>query len=335
MIPMFHQKNWQEHDKSDTQSTDGRIDSDFEKVRPSNEAEEEMQLQIALAMSREEADVPEGELATPSLISTDAFQPQQPQASKHVQFDPWGQPSQPTDPWGGPTSEPVGNVDLGALSLSSNDPWGAPPKSEPVSSIGMMNQPPVSSLGALSLQSSDPWGSAPPQQPLADPWGGPSITAPPPDPWSGQQTYTSQKVEDPFAAPLSNIQLDNSSSFGISSSSQGNFMGDPMLPMSSSASATSTHSFLSNGAHLVDVDNILSEADSKTNAVNANPFALTTSSTNPFEQDKPKPKSMNELKFEKTSFATPGPSGDVLLPTPLLPSAQSNTNQTNSYNPFL
>lgn len=327
-------KNWQDHDKSDTRSTDGRIDSELEKVRPSNEVEEEMQLQIALAMSREEAEkegtasgeeIPE---LQGSLINADTSP--QPNGAN---FDPWAQPNVPNQLYGA-AHQPI--------TQQLSDPWQSA-NNQPVSSIGLMNQPVVSSVGAMNPPpQADPWGTPPKTQ---DPWGTVAPEPKQPDPWStsGDMSAISNKQlnSDPFAPqdPLAGFTSQSTIPSSLSpastfpSTNTGSLL-DPSpslapLSLESVEQPTSKSSFLSNGAHLVDIDNILKEPEKKQGI--SNPFSM-SGSTNPFQQDKPKPKSINEIRHEQTGlFAQP--SGDVLLPTPMQPA--NHPAQQSSYNPFL
>lgn len=313
---------------ADSRSTDGRIDSDIEKVRPSNEAEEEMQLQIALAMSREEAeqDQKTKDIETKLFNNLGGQQPlqqPQPQASTLLNLTDLGTAlPPPSDPWGQPAQ---------ASSSNANDPW----------SMSAPSQPSQLAYSTAPAPAADPWGSAPVSQPPPDPWGG-SAPAPAPtvpqtsnsDPW-GSASGPSQPVVDPFApAPSSSSSIStsmyNPPAYNAAPlQPQGGASVDPFDSFGASSTqslpqAGTGGSFLSNGSHLVDVDNIMATPGETKPA--ANPF-MSTSNTNPFLQDKPKPKSMNELKVEKNNAFVQPSAGGTLLPTPMQP-AQSN-------NPFL
>ena len=306
----------------DSRSTDGRIDSDIEKVRPSNEAEEEMQLQIALAMSREEAehDQKTKDIETKlfnNLGGPGGLQPpqhQQPQPSTLLNLTDLGN-ALPTssDPWGQPPPQPV------------NDPWNSSAPSQPPQQV-------FSTPAPLA----DPWGSAPVSQPPADPWGGSAPTATVPqttnnDPWDSGSA-TSQPIVDPFA-PSSSVSASmppmyNPPAYSASPlQPQGGLSNDPFNSFGALSSqplpqeGNRGDSFLSNGSHLVDVDNIMATPGETKPA--ANPF-MSTSNTNPFLQDKPKPKSMNELRVDKNNVFVQPAAGGTLLPTPMQPAPSNN-----------
>lgn len=315
---------------ADSRSTDGRIDSEIEKVRPSNEAEEEMQLQIALAMSREEAehDQKTKDIETKlfnNLGDQGRAQPiQHSQGSTLLNLTDLGTAlPQSSDPWG-QSNQPSSSI--------TSDPWDMPAPSQPPQQVYPTAPAPVA----------DPWGSTPASQPPPDPWGGsaPAPTLPQTsnnDPW-GSGSGASQPIVDPFAPVLStsssistsSIPMFNPPAYNVAPlQPQGGASVDPFNSFGASSNqslpqAGTGDSFLSNGSHLVDVDNIMATPGETKPA--SNPF-MSTSNTNPFLQDKPKPKSMNELKVEKNNaFVQPSAAG-TLLPTPMQP-AQSN-------NPFL
>ena len=311
---------------ADSRSTDGRIDSDIEKVRPSNEAEEEMQLQIALAMSREEAekdtrtqDVEDQIFAktpnapplahstllnltdttmAPSQNNSNPWEsaPQQAPIQQPQPSDPWGSSSstQPSsDPWGGPSQ-------VQTIAPPISDPWGTSNSSPAPTSVPVQMYPSMPS--SMAIQSSSTSN---------DPWGIPSSSNPPPDPFALQH----------HPAPVS-LEFNSQPLQPLSGTTSNDIFGDPLT--NDLSKPTSSSSFLSNGSHLVDVDNIMTK--SSENSTLANPF-MSTSTTNPFMQDKPKPKSINELRHDKTNtFVQPGGSNGMLLPTPMQPSQN---------NPFL
>ncbi|XP_066470592.1 epsin-3 isoform X6 [Tiliqua scincoides] len=193
-------------------SSSPQFSSDLEQARPQTTGEEELQLQLALAMSREEAE------KSSVLELVDIFGPGS-VTSAHTSADPWDIPG------GGNTrSVEVWNHDMAlsppALSLSSSwehnntkptaestgtswgptaDPWVPIPSVDPMSqatsstnqaSPGPWNLPHVSSSASSSdpwgmkslsssVSSTDPWGKSSPPAPIsaaatsaADPWGG-------------------------------------------------------------------------------------------------------------------------------------------------------------------
>jgi len=304
----------------DSQSTDGRIDSEIEKVRPSNQAEEEMQLQIALAMSREEAEHDQRTKDVETKLFSGLGGQQQPQSSTLLNLtDPnaQNQQSNSNDPWGiAPPPQPAPQADPWSAGHLANPPQPVPP-----------------------APSADPWGSSAPVIPPADPWGS-SVPAPAPapviaqassiDPWetSSSQPVANKSTIDPFASQNPTPVIQETSNYITPLQATGSYTNsDPFGGFGVGTNATQANNasttFLSNGSHLVDVDNILSlSGETKPSA---NPF-MTTTTTNPFQQDKPKPKSMNEMRHDKSNAFVQPTADSVLLPTPMQPSQN---------NPFL
>lgn len=330
-------QTYQEPQRSaDSRSTDGRIDSEIEKVRPSNEAEEEMQLQIALAMSREEAEKDQRTSQVDKQLFGNTSDAPPPQTSTLLNL---------TDPT---LSISQGNSDAWMSGPSQMQP--VQPTSDPWGSIADPPQQSVTQPG--------PWGdisSTKPKivtQPVADPWG---ISAPAPaptqvpapapvsvgmtsgmqsgmqstatnDPW-GLPSTLSQPATDPFAPQnsMDSMSTPIQPEMSLLNNNHGMFGGQTSSHISSTTSNPSSGSFLANGSHLVDIDNIMAKpGDTSTMA---NPF-MTSANTNPFSQDKPKPKSINELRNDKNNAFVSQQSGSsgVLLPTPMQPSQN---------NPFL
>ncbi|KFP76983.1 Epsin-2, partial [Acanthisitta chloris] len=180
-------------------STSPRVSSELEQARPQTSGEEELQLQLALAMSREVAEqeerlrrgddlrlqmaleesrrdtikIPKKKEVVPSpknyscpqhttlLDLMDALPSSAPAPPK---TEPWGPPAvaNQTDPWGGSTvAAPASDPwqSFGAKPAASVDPWAAP--------AGSTAQP-------LS-KNVDPWAPAQPSSTAAkssvDPWG--------------------------------------------------------------------------------------------------------------------------------------------------------------------
>lgn len=302
----------------DSRSTDGRIDSEIEKVRPSNEAEEELQLQIALAMSREEAEKDERtktiETKLFGALETQAPQPQTQNSTLLNLTDPTSQSASNSDPW---MLAPPQQQQM----KPAPDPWGA--AANPPAAF----QPTSNTMSA----SSDPWGTAAPV-PIAnasgDPWGSdpaPAISQTSIDPWgSSSSTLPNRPAADPFAPQEASPPMQKSSTLPPQSTT---VYADPFGSVTTTNQpAQASTSFLSNGSHLVDVDNIMSTPNETKPGLN--PFMTSSTNTNPFLQDKPKPKSINELRNDKNNaFVQPGSENGVLLPTPMQP--------TQNNNPFL
>ena len=367
-------KSWEARDPQkdfDSRSTDGRITSDIEKIRPSNEAEEEMQLQIALAMSKEQAEqekqLSEGDeerlkmalqesktssppksLQVPNQSNSTLLDLSEPaitigssstNSTAADIFDPWtgkasgnaaAQGYQPqnvqTDPW---APAPVGVSNSNGMFMPSAQPasqaslWPGPQSQQ---QVVIPQQPVVPPTSVMA----DPWSSHPPQQSL-DPWAPvASQTAPINDPFAPQSTSSSFGMTNGFdprgtlsAAPAPSASPHNP----FDMSSVNSSLPEP-VPMNNGTS----QNFLGNTSRLVDLDNILSDKNASGEV--RNPFATTMApkTTNPFMQDKPKAKSINELRTEQTTFTSVSADSGVLLPTPLIP--DSTNRGAQSTNPF-
>ncbi|XP_078388014.1 epsin-2-like isoform X4 [Cetorhinus maximus] len=166
-------------------STSPKISSELEQTRPQTSGEEELQLQLALAMSREEAE------QIFKSATTAGSQPRNTVMTLNTQtalldltdFTP-SPLTHKSDPWGTP---------LPSASTAKPDPWAA--VSRPVST-----DPWKQMAGSrLAAASSDPWGSSSrrlsgEQQPRStDPWGTASAVSDR-DPWPP----TSPTVASPF-----------------------------------------------------------------------------------------------------------------------------------------
>ena len=303
-------QSWQPSDQQeDSRSTDGRIDSELEKVRPSNEAEEEMQLQIALAISKEEAEREKIEDAALQRAVNNSTAVGVSSTLLNLTDSVYNQSSKPkSDPWNHTYPQSMSS------SAVQQDPWGK-----------SISQPNFQQPSTPSASSLDPWSTT--SKTTIDPWAPPvshTSSALQIDPWNEQQSI---KVQDPFSPqPAIDFSYSSPPIFDSLHDVPSNLN---VYNQSSAAkpnqSASNAPSFLKNGAHLVDVDNIIKPTN---NQSFHNPFmsSAPTTNTNPFLQDKPKPKSINELRNNKSSFALPGPGGDILLPAPLQPTSSSGNN---------
>ncbi|XP_068179396.1 epsin-1 isoform X2 [Antennarius striatus] len=177
---------------------------DPEQAWPQSSGEEDLQLQLALAMSKEEAEqtrsdpLEDAEIRYAITLSKEMQQQEERlrrgddlrlqmaiEESKREKLQP----------------------EEGALmELSAVDPWGAPAAAATatVSSAGPSPPPTISApaaSGPWGTAPADPWGVASPTSPTSsDPWGGgaPPTIAPPPDPWG----ETSNRVNnvDPWGS---------------------------------------------------------------------------------------------------------------------------------------
>lgn len=327
-------------------STSPRVSSELEQARPQTSGEEELQLQLALAMSREVAEQEERlrrgddlrlqmaleesrrdtvkvpkkqELSsypqqTTLLDLMDALPSSGPAAQ---QAEPWGPSASAnqTNPWGGPaapasTPNPWPN---GAKLASSVDPWGVPPGTSTHS----------------SSTSSDSWAA--PQQPAhgaeraADAWA--AASAAKPVAASGAFDLFSNlngTIKDDFSE-FDNLRTSKNTAEAVASlpsQKSGTTSPDPFEPQpltvteSKPSSARKTpESFLGPNAALVNLDSLVTRPALP--AQSLNPFlapgaAAASGPVNPFQVNQPQPLTLNQLRGSpvlgtNTSFG-PGPS---------------------------
>ncbi|KAM6910634.1 LOW QUALITY PROTEIN: epsin-1 [Xenentodon cancila] len=175
--------------------------ADPEQAWPQSSGEEDLQLQLALAMSKEEAEqtskdpLEDAELRYAITLSKEMHQKEERlRRGDDLRLQMAIEESKKEKP----KSEEGALMELGAV-----DPWGAPATAT-VGSAGPSPPPAVSgpaASGPWGATSTDPWGVASPTSPTSsDPWGGggPPTIAPPPDPWG----ETSNKVNnvDPWGS---------------------------------------------------------------------------------------------------------------------------------------
>ncbi|XP_036451407.1 epsin-1 isoform X1 [Colossoma macropomum] len=163
---------------------------------PQSSGEEDLQLQLALAMSKEEAEqtsadpLEDAELRYALTISKEAHQEEERLRrgdDLRLQMAIEESKREKTKP-----------EESALMELSAADPWGAPAAP---SSTGPSPPPSVTPAPAAGPWGpTDPWGAASPASPpSADPWGGgPPTIAPPPDPWG--ESASSRVNSDPWAS---------------------------------------------------------------------------------------------------------------------------------------
>uniref|UniRef100_A0A1A8QSH8 Epsin 3 n=1 Tax=Nothobranchius rachovii TaxID=451742 RepID=A0A1A8QSH8_9TELE len=347
-----------------------RAASDLEQARPQTSGEEELQLQLALAMSREESQ------KSAMLDLVDIFGP-----------SPGSQPP-PGDPW--PSAQPSCN--------STSNPWDSVVQSStPV--IGSPWMDPPSSCNSsnpwapCTNSHTDPWEAAPvPSTPPSHAWDGPTNGDDGTDPFAEQEEEKLQQ-EVPRVSPPQSASPTDSELFGIKPESDPFLTEPPVKPSENGRESASPEMFdLSRlapplsapparvcrtpeaflgptGASLVNLDTLIPpRPPSKT--LN-NPFLSGLSApspTNPFHCDQPRltlnqmrPSSTSPLPPHMLSYSpslplpllhqppilpsslTQPPAGLLDLPSnlpqPLLPlsprSAPRAHSQTHSHNPFL
>ncbi|VFV19436.1 epsin-2-like isoform 2 [Lynx pardinus] len=329
-------------------STSPRVSSELEQARPQTSGEEELQLQLALAMSREVAEQEERlrrgddlrlQMAleesrrdtvkvpkkkehgshpqqTTLLDLMDALPSSGPAAQK---AEPWGRSASAnqTNPWGGP-----------AAPASSSDPWpsfGAKPAA-PVDPWGV---PTGASIPSVS-KGSDPWAAPQQQAPsagkTADAWAAASA-AKPVSATGAFDLFSNLNgtIKDDFSE-FDNLRTSKRTAEAVASPpSQNNgttspdpFESQPLTAASSkpSSSRKTPESFLGPNAALVNLDSLVTRPAPP--AQSLNPFlapgaAAASAPVNPFQVNQPQPLTLNQLRGSpvlgtSTSF---GPSPGV------------------------
>ncbi|XP_014895240.1 epsin-2 isoform X2 [Poecilia latipinna] len=282
-------------------STSPNAGSELEQARPQTSGEEELQLQLALAMSREAAEQEERlrrgddlrlQMALEESKKEDPGSAKLPKKKKEPQSSLMDlmnvpEPGPKSDPWG------MGGGAGARAAAASGDPW-------------------------------QPYGSAP----------RPSV---PPDPWAAPATLPAMKASDPWAdsAPASDPwgsgagrpKTSNTADAGITSSlpsqvslaSSGSLdLFDP-LPTSASISTNPTRktpeSFLGPNAALVNLDSLVTKPAQPAPVVN--PFLAATGGSapapvaNPFQMTQPVPPTLNQMRV------SPMPSGFGSMAEPM------------------
>ncbi|XP_061676236.1 epsin-1 isoform X2 [Syngnathoides biaculeatus] len=162
--------------------------ADPEQAWPQSSGEEDLQLQLALAMSKEEAEqtskdpLEDAEIRYAITLSKEMLQEEERlRRGDDLRLQMAIEESKREK------AKPEENA---LMELSAVDPWGAPAAAAPtVGSAGPSPPPtlPIATSGPWGTTATDPWGVASPASPTSgDPWGGgvpPPTVAPPPDPW--------------------------------------------------------------------------------------------------------------------------------------------------------
>ncbi|XP_070768273.1 epsin-1 isoform X2 [Enoplosus armatus] len=183
--------------------------ADPEQAWPQSSGEEDLQLQLALAMSKEEAEqtssdpLEDAELRYAITLSNEIQQKEERlRRGDDLRLQMAIEESK---------REKVKPEEAALMELSAVDPWGGPAAAAAATaaattggSAGPSPPPTVpapAASGPWGTASTDPWGVASPTSPTSsDPWGGgaPPTIAPPPDPWG----ETSNRVNnvDPWGS---------------------------------------------------------------------------------------------------------------------------------------
>ncbi|KAM9125003.1 epsin-2 isoform 2-T3 [Pangshura tecta] len=286
-------------------STSPRVSSELEQARPQTSGEEELQLQLALAMSREVA-----EQHTTLLDLMDALPSSAPAPPK---TESWGSTAgaNQTDPWGGSaatatTSDPWQS--FGAKPATSVDPWGAPTGST-TQSLSKNVDPwaPSQSSSVATKATVDPWGPAAANKPIST---------------SGSTSFDlfsnlNGTVKDDFSEfdNLRNSKKTAESGSTLSSQHSGTTSPDlfDSQPTNMTSSKQSTarktpESFLGPNAALVNLDSLVSKPPQPVPSLN--PFLAPGTATaptpiNPFQVNQPQPLTLNQMRASPVMGTSP------------------------------
>ncbi|XP_019118406.1 epsin-2 isoform X2 [Larimichthys crocea] len=290
-------------------STSPNAGSELEQARPQTSGEEELQLQLALAMSREAAEqeerirrgddlrlqmaLEESKKGGPDSVKLPKKKKEPQSSLMDLMVVP--EPGASADPWG---------AGAGAAA-ASEDPWqpygSAPKPAAPVDPWGASSVPP--------MKSSDPWASN--AAPASDPWS--SAAARPKTSNAGSfDLFNASNGDGGVASSIpSQASLASSSSLDLF---------DP-LPTSISTSINPTRktpeSFLGPNAALVNLDSLVSKPAQPAPVVN--PFLASAASAgsapaahaNPFQVSQPAPPTLNQMRV------SPMPAGFMAEPMAL------------------
>ncbi|XP_029432226.1 epsin-2 isoform X5 [Rhinatrema bivittatum] len=256
-------------------STSPRVSSELEQARPQTSGEEELQLQLALAMSREVAE--QGFL----------FQEERLRRGDDLRLQM-------------------------ALEESRKDTVKIPKKrKEQTALLDLMDALPTS---APALQKSEPWGPSPSTNSNArDPWEGAAVTPTASDPWQsfGSTSFDpfsnlNGTVKDDFSdfdSLRTSSKMSESAALSQHSgtTSPDLFDSQPVnLASSKQTSARKTpESFLGPNAALVNLDSLVTKPAQPTPSLN--PFLVPGASSapppvNPFQVNQPQPLTLNQLR---------------------------------------
>ncbi|XP_027325060.1 epsin-2 isoform X4 [Anas acuta] len=286
-------------------STSPRVSSELEQARPQTSGEEELQLQLALAMSREVA-----EQHTTLLDLMDALPSSAPAPQK---TEPWGPPAvaNQTDPWGGSTAAATASdpwQSFGAKPAASVDPWAAPAGSA-TQSLSKNVDPwaPAQPSSTAAKSSVDPWGPAPANKPLST---------------SGSTSFDlfsnlNGTVKDDFSEfdtlrtskkPAESGSTLPSQHSGTTSPDLFDSQHSSMTSGKQSAARKTPESFLGPNAALVNLDSLVSKPPQPVTSLN--PFLAPGAATaptpiNPFQVNQPQPLTLNQMRASPVMGTSP------------------------------
>ncbi|XP_036945027.1 epsin-2 isoform X1 [Acanthopagrus latus] len=319
-------------------STSPNAGSELEQARPQTSGEEELQLQLALAMSREAAEQEERIRRGDDLRLQMALEESKKEGPESVKLpkkkkEPQSslmdlmdvpEPGATADPWGTGAGAVAGAA--AGATAASEDPWhpyGSAPKS--AAPVDPWGTPP----SVPPMKSSDPWASN--STPASDPWS--SAAARPKTSNAGSfdlfnaSNGTSKEDFSEFDSLRSSSSVPTGDG-GVASSipsqaslaSSGSLdLFDP-LPTSMSTSVNPTRktpeSFLGPNAALVNLDSLVTRPAQPAPVVN--PFLASAAGgsapaahANPFQVSQPAPPTLNQMRI------SPMPAGFGTMPEPM------------------
>ncbi|XP_073702701.1 epsin-1 isoform X3 [Garra rufa] len=250
--------------------------ADAEQAWPQSSGEEDLQLQLALAMSKEEAEqtskdpLEDAELRYALTVSQETHQKEERlRRGDDLRLQMAIEESK---------REKAKPEESSLMELSAVDPWGAP-------ATGSAGPSPPPALAPAPTAGpwgpADPWGAASPASPpSADPWGGAPATVAP-DPWGES---SSRVNSDPWA---STADLERRGSLVTGGDVGGGGSTGSPVPFDLSSLTSSLpvrktpESFLGPNAALVDLDSLVS---SKPKPKQPPPPSISSTSHNPFLQ---------------------------------------------------
>ncbi|XP_064135436.1 epsin-2 isoform X7 [Loxodonta africana] len=348
-------------DRAARASTSPRVSSELEQARPQTSGEEELQLQLALAMSREVAEQEERlrrgddlrlQMALEESRRDTVKVPKKKEHGSHPQHtalldlmdalpnsgpvaqkaEPWGPAptASQTNPWGGPvapasTSDPWPS--FGAKSAASVDPWGLPTgtSTHPVPKGSDPWAAPQHAAPSAGVRTSDAWGAASATKPMSA---------------SGSFDLFSNlngTIKDDFSE-FDNLRTSKKTAESVASlPSQTNettspdpFDSQPLTVASSKPSGArkTPESFLGPNAALVNLDSLVTKPAPP--AQSLNPFlapgpAAASAPVNPFQVNQPQPLTLNQLRGSPVPGAStsfgPSPAVEPLAMTSMAPAA--------------
>ncbi|XP_039542134.1 epsin-2 isoform X2 [Pimephales promelas] len=298
-------------------STSPNASSELEQARPQTSGEEELQLQLALAMSREAAEQEERMRRGDDLRLQMALEEsrkdssggkvakKKKESSLMDLIDPVlkGPADQAADPWGAG----------GAAAGPASDPWqsyGATPKpAAPVDPWGL----PGASSSVTPLKSSDPWGSTPAPA-AADPWGPMPATRPKApatvgsfDLFSAQNGTSREDLSEFDSLRSSALTGDGRGSSALPSQTSLS-VGSDLFDLPSGPTRKTPESFLGPNAALVNLDSLVSKplqpapvsnpflAGGLASGAASAPPPATGAQVNPFQVNQPQPPTLNQMR---------------------------------------